>query len=217
MPILKKDIPTLHTSIRIIFWLVFFSCFFYFLIPKFSYFSEGIPAYMGKTAFMDRFWFVLHICAGVVVYITGLFQFIPALRNKHISTHRKLGKVFIAASLLCILTLYFIIPVNLCTGCRISQYMDTSLWLIFVSLAFYCIRKRQINLHQRFMVSSFICASYFVTVRLVDRFAMSFFNRITHTEDDAFLYSDIAAWLVPLALAWSFWGIRDLLRKKQSL
>lgn len=198
---------------RLLFWLLFFACCFYFLIPKFNYLSDGIPAYMGKTAFIDRLWFVLHICAGVIVYTTGLFQFLPAFRNKHLSTHRKLGRIFIASSLFCILTLYFIIPENLCKSCRPSQYIDTTLWLIFIAFAFYFIKKRKIMLHQRFMVSGFICASYFVAVRIIDRFAMGFFNRIAKNEDDAFLYSDIAAWLVPLFIFWSFCGISDFIRK----
>lgn len=202
---------------RSLFWLLFFTCFFYFLIPKFRYLSEGIPEYMGKTASMDRMWFVLHISAGVIVYITGVFQFIPSFRNKYLSTHRKLGTLFITASLLCILALYFIIPGNLCTSCRPSQYMATTLWLLFISLAFYFIKKRKIILHQRFMVSGFICASYFVTIRLIDRFGMGFFNRITKNESDAFLYSDIAAWLVPLVIIWSFWCISDLNRKRRPL
>lgn len=207
----------LKNMIRLLFWLLFFSCFFYFLIPKFSYLSDGIPEYMGKTSFTDRMWFILHICTGLVVYITGLFQFIPAFRNRHLSTHRTLGKVFIVASLLCILTLYFIIPGNLCTSCRISQYIDTTLWLIFISLAFYFIKNRKILLHRRFMVSSFICASYFVTVRLIDKFAMGFFNRIAKNEDGAFLYSDIAAWFVPLVLFWTFCGITDFNKRKQMM
>jgi len=207
----------LNKIIRLLFWLLFFACFFYFLIPKFKYLSDGIPEYMGKTAFLDRTWFVLHICAGVIVYTTGLFQFLPAFRNKHLSTHRKLGKIFIAASLLCILTLYFIIPGNLCSSCRTSQYLDTTLWLIFISLAIYCIKKRKIILHQWFMISSFICASYFVTVRLIDKLAMGFFNSITKSEDDAFLYSDIAAWLVPLLVFWSFCWVSYFRNKKQIL
>lgn len=204
----------LKKTIRLLFWLLFFSCFFYFLIPKFKYFSEGIPEYMGKNTFFDRMWFVLHILAGVIVYITGLFQFLPAFRNRYLSTHRKLGKLFIASSILCILALYFIIPGNLCTSCRLSQYMDTTLWLIFVCFAFYFIKKRKIILHQRFMVSGFVCASYFVTVRLIDRFAMGFFNGIARNESDAFLYSDMAAWLIPLIIVWLFWGITDFNKKR---
>lgn len=204
----------LKTTVRFLFWLSFFACFIYFLAPKFRYFTTGIPDYLAKTSFMDRLWFITHIFSGTLVYITGIFQFLPSFRNKHLSTHRKLGKLFILASLLCILSLCFVIPGNLCTSCRTSQFIDTSLWLIFLSLAFYCIKKRKITLHRRFMVSSFICASYFVTVRLIDKFAMGFFNRITKTEDEAYLFSDIAAWFVPLLTVWSFWGISDWNRRK---
>ena len=200
--------------IRILFWLTFFAWFAYFLAPKFKYLYEGIPEYMGKTSFMDRMWFIVHIFSGTIVYVTGVFQFLPSFRNKHLATHRKMGKLFIITSLSCILSLYFVIPGNLCSSCRPSQYVDTTLWLIFVSLAFYFIKKRNIIIHQRFMVSSFICASYFVTVRLIDRFGMGLFNRIAKNEDDAFLYSDIAAWLVPLAIVWSFWGITDISKRK---
>lgn len=179
-------------------------------MPKFRYFNDGIPDYMGKTAFIDRMWFILHIFSGIIVYITCLFQFQPSFRNRHLSLHRKLGKLFIISSLLCILSLYFVIAKNLCISCRASQYMNTTLWLIFISLVFYYIRKRNVVLHQRFMVSSFICAAYFVTVRLIDSFAMGFFNNITKNESDAFLYSDIATWLVPLTIVWSFWWITDI-------
>lgn len=200
--------------IRILFWFTFFAWFVYFLAPKFKYLFEGIPEYMGKTSFIDRMWFIVHIVSGAIVYITGVFQFLPSFRNRHLSTHRKMGKLFIFASLVCILSLYFVIPANLCSSCRPSQYVDTTLWLIFVSLAFYFAKKRKITIHQRFMVSSFICASYFVTVRLIDRFGMGLFNRIAKNEDAAFLYSDIAAWLVPLVIVWSFWVITDTKKSK---
>ncbi|MEP7255914.1 MAG: DUF2306 domain-containing protein [Ferruginibacter sp.] len=199
----------LKNSIRIIFWVLFFGFFLYKLIPKFSYITEGIPDYIGKKLLIDRFWFVLHITTGIIVYITGLFQFIPYIRNKNLLRHRKLGKLFIISSLLCILALYFVIPGNLCDSCRPSQYFVTSLWLLFVLLAFYFIKQRKIALHQRFMTSGFICAAYFVTVRLIDMFAMDFFFKITKNESDAFLFSDIAAWLVPLSAFWSYWFVID--------
>jgi uncharacterized membrane protein YozB (DUF420 family) len=215
--IIKNSFKMIYKALRLLFWMLFFVCFFYFLIPKFKYLSDGIPEYMGKTSFTDQLWFVLHIVSGVIVYSTGIFQFLPAFRNKHLSTHRKLGKIFIAASLLCIISLYFIIQDNLCASCKKSQFLNTALWLIFISLAIFFIKKKRIQLHQRFMISSFICASYFVTVRLIDKFGMGFFKKITSNEDDAFLYSDFAAWLVPLIVFWSSWGIIDFSKRNRSL
>jgi hypothetical protein len=59
------------------------------------------------------------------------------------------------------------------------------------------------------MISSFICAAYFVTVRVIDKFTMPFFYSITETEDQALLVSDISVWLVPLFVFWLYWWIRD--------
>ena len=59
------------------------------------------------------------------------------------------------------------------------------------------------------MISSFICAAYFVTIRVIDAFAMGVFNSVFPNESTAFLASDIFVWLVPLLLFWMYWLIRD--------
>jgi uncharacterized membrane protein YozB (DUF420 family) len=93
--------------------------------------------------------------------------------------------------------------------CRTSNYIVTSLWLIFILSGYYFIRQGKIIAHQRMMVSGYICAAYFVTVRIVDEFAMPFFNSITKTEDQALLVSDISVWLVPLTIFWLYWWVND--------
>jgi uncharacterized membrane protein len=180
------------------FWLLFFCLFLFFIIPTYRYFTEGFPAYLQKNSLPDQGIFALHIFCGIVVYLTGAIQFTPSIRNRNIALHRKIGKVYMAASLLCIATLYTIISNGLCTSCRSSQYMVTTLWLLFVVLGYYFIRQRKIQLHRQMMISSFICASYFVTVRIVDRFAMGFFRASFDVESTQFLVSDISVWLVPL-------------------
>lgn len=101
------------------------------------------------------------------------------------------------------------IPDGTCKPCRISHVGVTSLWLVFVLLAYYFIRQSKIELHRRMMISSFICAAYFVTVRVVDNIAMPFFYSITKTEDQAFLVSDFSVWVLPLTVFWLYWWIVD--------
>lgn len=194
----------------IIFWLAFFGFFLYKYIPNaWNYTTKGFPPYSGATWLNNRLWFALHIGAGLFVYAIGIIQFTSGIRNRYIKLHRLLGKIYIIASLICILTLSFMIPDGMCKPCRISHISVTSLWLVFVLLAYYFIKERKIELHRRMMISSFICAAYFVTVRVVDKFAMPFFYSITKTEDQALLVSDIAVWLLPLTFFWIYWGIRD--------
>lgn len=200
----------LRKTLTILFWVTFFGFFFLMAVPKFIAFSKhGFEEYMGDTWMNRQFWFLLHINFGTIVYVTGLIQFTPYVRNNYARFHRRLGKIYILASLICIITLFIIVPGGLCVPCRISNYMVTSLWLAFVLSGYYFIRQGKVTAHQRMMISGYICAAYFVTVRIVDQFAMPFFRAITKTEDQALLVSDISVWFVPLTIFWLYWWIKD--------
>lgn len=196
-----------------VFWLAFFGFFLYKLIPKYRYLTDDTLEHWGNNTTFDNSIFALHIVAGIIVYCTAILQFTPSIRNNYISFHRATGKLYILASLICISTLYIMIPRTWCIGCRPSQLTFTSLWLLFITLAFYFIKQRKIVLHQRMMISSFICAAYFVTIRIIDAFAMGIFNSLFPNESTAFLASDVFVWLVPLLLFWMYWLIKD---KKQT-
>ena len=183
------------------------------LIPKYKYLTNDTLEHWGSKSTFDNSIFALHILAGIIVYCTAILQFTPAIRNKYISFHRKTGKLYILASFLCITTLYVMLPRTSCVACMPSQFIVTSLWLLFVVLAFYFIKQRKIILHQRMMISSFICAAYFVTVRVIDAYAMDVFYYLFPNKSTAYLASDVFVWLVPLLLFHLYWLIND---KKQS-
>ena len=190
-----------------IFWLAFFSFFLYKLIPKYTYLTNDTLKHWGSNSIFDNSVFALHIFAGIIVYCTAILQFTPAIRNKYISFHRATGKLYIIASLICITTLYIMIPRTWCIGCRTSQLTVTSLWLLFVVLAFYFIKQRKIKLHKRMMICSFICAAYFVTVRVIDAYAMDIFYALFPNKTTAYLASDVFVWLVPVLLFNIYWFI----------
>src|SRR5690606_4829892 len=120
------------------------------------------------------------------------------------------GMIYILLSIYCILTLYVsILPNSSCKSCMISQYMVTTLWLAFIVTAYLSIIRKRILLHQRLMISAFICAAYFVTVRIIDNTSMGFFNFIAKNEPQAYFISDIVTWLVPLVIIWSYWMIQN--------
>ena len=195
-----------------IFWLAFFSFFLYKLIPKYKYLSNGTLKHWGSNTTFDNSVFALHIFASIIVYCTAILQFTPAIRNNYISFHRATGKVYILSSLVCISMLYVMIPRTWCIACRPSQLIVTSLWLLFIILTYYFIRQRKIVLHKRMMISSFICAAYFVTVRVIYAYAMNVFYYLFLNKSTAFLTSDLFVWLVPLLLFNMYWLIND---KKQ--
>lgn len=195
-----------------VFWLAFFGFFLYKIIPTYNYLINDTLKHWGSNSIYDNSIFALHIFAGIIVYCTAILQFTPTIRNKYISFHRAAGKLYILSSLLCIAALYVMIPRTWCIGCRPSQFIVTSLWLLFIILAFYFIKQRKIKLHQRMMISSFICAAYFVTVRVIDSYAMNTFYYLFPNKSTAYLASDVFVWLVPLLLFNIYWLIKD---KKQ--
>ncbi len=193
----------------VVFWLAFFGLFLVMLIPKYKYLSNDTLQHWGSKSTFDNSIFALHIFAGIIVYCTAMLQFTPSVRNKYFSFHRKTGKLYILSSLLCITSLYVMLPRTGCIACMPSQFTVTSLWLLFIILAFYFIKQRKIVLHQRMMICSFICAAYFVTVRIIDGFAMDMFYYLFPNKSTAFLASDIFVWLVPLLLFNIYWLLKD--------
>jgi hypothetical protein len=192
------------------FWVLFFIFFLFFVFPTTNYFTIGIPEYFKRTTFISQFWFVTHIISGILVYAIAPFQFSTPLRQRYSAQHRTIEKLYILISSYCILTLYSsIIPNGLCKICQISQYMVTTPWLVFVGSAYFSIIQKRILLHQRFMISAFICAAYFVIVRVIDKTSMSIFNYIAKDESQAYFISDIAAWFIPLLMIWSYWIIQS--------
>ena len=200
-----------------IFWLAFFGFFLYKLLPKYKYLSNNKLKHWGSNTSFDNSVFALHIFAGIIVYCTAILQFTPTIRNKYISFHRATGKLYIFSSLLCITMLYVMIPRTWCIACRPSQLIVTSLWLLFILLAYYFIRQRKIVLHKRMMISSFICAAYFVTVRVIDAFAMNIFYYLFPNKSTAYLASDVFVGLVPLLLFHLYWLIKDKNKLHESM
>ncbi len=205
--------------IFIVFWIVFAGLFLLFFFPAFSYFSKGFPEYMSIDTTAKRIIFTTHILSGIIVYISAFFQFAPFIRNKRISFHRNLGKVYVTAAVVCIGSLYYIISLGKNAGLPFwpSQYAVTTLWLLFIFLAMYFVRKRRIVWHQRLMISGFICAAYFVSVRIIDRFCMGIFKSLFSNEGTALLVSDLFVWTVPLVVCWSYWLLQNKRPTKTSL
>jgi len=200
---MKKIISTL-------FWSVFLSLAALVILSSVRYVWEGMPASFNRNSTVEVIWFVMHILTGTLVLVLAVFQFNKNFRNRKIKTHRLLGKLYVFLSIISVMILLFdIVPNNSCTACRPSQTMASILWLVFCVLAWYFIKQNKVVVHQRLMISSFICAAYFVSVRLIDLLAMGFIFWLFPDEYTAYLISDITAWLLPLICFWMYWLIAD--------
>ena len=169
------------------------------LIPIFIFFAIAISFYPLAYVFADmrmgllasksakllsdgiwRFGFYTHILLGGLALLSGCPQFLPKLRQKRLTLHRILGKVYVASVLL-----------SGCAGFGIAFAASgglmgqlgfgtlSILWLFTTVQAFQAIRKRNISQHQNWMTRSYALCFAAVTLRLwlpifLGAFGMSF-------------------------------------------
>jgi len=79
-----------------------------------------------------------------------------------------------------------------------SQLVALALWFVCLLLAVRAIRAGKVLTHQHNMARTFVLACYFLTARIVDRYAMGLLEPLASDEDTRLAHSDWQAWLIPL-------------------
>lgn len=159
-----------------------------------------------KSNIVWAFQFKTHIYLGGIALLTGWSQFIKKWRNKKLSFHRFLGKIYIIVVLLSgISGLYIAFYAE---GGIVAQLGFTGLallWLYTTIMAYTTIRKKDINAHQKWMIRSYALTFAAVTLRIwlpmfQNGFGMEFFQAYV-----------IIAWLcwVP-NIIWAEWKVRKM-------
>lgn len=111
--------------------------------------------------------FQVHIFFGGISLLAGWSQFIRKIRNKYIGLHRILGKVYIICVVLSGSAGLYIAYYS--TGGIVSVLGFTSLavaWLATSIIAYFLIRHKKIDEHERWMIRSFALTFAVVTLRL---------------------------------------------------
>jgi uncharacterized membrane protein len=167
----------------------------------------GLLSQKSNVIKSDLLWKVLfniHIFLGGIALAIGWSQFIEKFRNKYLSFHRALGKVYII-SILISGTAGFYIALH-AEGGLIAKLGFIGLaiaWLVTTTKAYLVIRKGQINEHRNWMIRSYAVTFAAVTLRIwlplfQHGFGMDFISAYV-----------IIAWLcwVPNVL-WAEWYLR---------
>jgi uncharacterized membrane protein len=143
------------------------------IYPAFYYFldmSGGLLASKGPEILQDRMWsvaFNLHIIFGGISLLVGWSQFLKKFRNKNLSFHRTLGKVYLISVLIsgfCGLFIAFY-----ATGGLVSSLGFGGLalaWLFTSSSAYRSIRTGDIDAHEGWMIRSYALTFAAVTLRI---------------------------------------------------
>jgi uncharacterized membrane protein len=146
-----------------------------------------------------RGWLLVHISSGMVALLIGPWQFSRRLRQRYLRLHRVSGRVYLIA-IVCGATAAFYLAFTTADG-RSWGFGLAALalaWLTTGAMAFYAIRQRQIQLHQEWMVRSYIVTFAFVTFRFLNDTPP--LSRLGPPNERAIAYI-WACWALPLLAA----------------
>ena len=111
--------------------------------------------------------FYLHIIPGMLALMSGPFQFVPKLRNRYLNAHRNIGKVYVLSCLLSGIAGFVIAYFAMGGWIASLGFMSMAVtWLFFTAKAWMTIRKKDVPLHQAWMIRSFSVTLAAVTLRI---------------------------------------------------
>lgn len=120
-----------------------------------NYAAHPLPAY-------------LHIAPGLVYLVGATFQLSARFRRRHLTLHRRMGRVLIACGVFSVATALFIGISHPFGGwTEGAATVVFGLWfLTCLAVAFAAVRQRDIAGHRRWMIRAFAVATGIATIRL---------------------------------------------------
>lgn len=132
--------------------------------------SNGLMNSKSVELLNNRLWqvgFYTHISFGGFALLSGCTQFLSGLRQKRLSLHRSLGKVYVASVMLSGVAGFGIaFAASAGAWAQMGFALMAFLWLYTTAKAFLAIKKRDIAQHQNWMTRSYALCFAAVTLRL---------------------------------------------------
>ena len=197
-PTLTKKTDYRPFIIKSLMAFLLFSTVFFLIKDALPYIRFQVEAY-GETYWSVKWWLAGHILGGSLALLLGLFQFVPAIRNRYLKLHRTLGKVYILSILVgsfCALYMASVISPRINVAWSISLIFLAVPWLVTVLMAYRMIRLRRIQQHREWMIRSYVVTFGFVIFRFVENHP--FIESIMETVGERAPTVGWFCWAVPL-------------------
>ena len=145
---------------------------------------------------------LLHVVPGGLFLLLAPLQFVPAIRNRYLRAHRRLGRVLIIAALIsgaAGLFFGFYRPIG-----GVREAVGIALFGVFLFVSairgYFAIRKGQVDVHREWMIRAFATALAISTVRMVV-IAVDVARVWANDPRAQFVLSIWSGWLITLAMA----------------
>ncbi|NIJ52912.1 DUF2306 domain-containing protein [Dyadobacter arcticus] len=188
-------------SIRYAGWAIFLGLAFYYIHHNaIGYFDLSSTIYSNGFQYFKAF-IIGHIFFGVLALLVGPFQFMPAIRIKYASVHRKLGLLYLmSVSLAGLAGGYLAIFDNIIRKKDFmfgagALAMDLA-WFVTGAMAFWAVKKRAYTQHREWMVRNYVLTSNFIIFRLI--FYALLDSKHFAFQSDTGSFTVWVSWSVPL-------------------
>lgn len=139
--------------------------------------NDALPYYGFDKETFGRYWndkwpLIGHISGGILALVIGPFQFSSSFRNKYLTIHRWLGRVYLAAILLAAISSTYLawttaIQVNF--SWALALQVLAFVWIATAMMAYLMVIRGRIQQHKEWMIRSYVVTFAFVNFRwLVD-------------------------------------------------
>lgn len=169
------------------------------------------PVLGAANYWVMRGWLLLHITSGMVALLSGPWQFSTRLRQRYLRAHRITGRVYliaIACGALAAFRLAFGTTFGWAWG--FGLFSLALAWVTCGGMAYYAVRKRQIQVHREWMVRSYIVTFGFVSFRLLNDMGPTSHLQPPGDRANAFIW---ACWVLPLFAAEVIMQLRRMRRQ----
>ena len=157
-----------------------------------------------------RFTLLVHITSGMLAVLIGPLQFSKRLRQRNLQLHRVMGRVYLVA-VLCGALASFRLAATTTFGVMwgFSLFSLGLAWITCAAMAYYAVRQRQIQIHQEWMVRTYVVTFAFVTFRVLTDYGPT--SRLGDPAQRSDVYG-WASWVLPLLAAEVIMQLRKMRR-----
>ncbi len=174
-----------------------------------NYNQAGLEVYWPK-----RGWLLLHITSGTVALLIGPWQFSRRLRQRYLQLHRVLGRIYlIAVACGSIAAIALSLVVFHGWAFSFSLFSMALVWSTCGGMAYYAVRQKQIQVHQEWMVRTYVVTFGFVTFRVLNDMGPTSHLLPVGERADTFVW---ACWVLPLMAAEVIMQLRRMRKMRLS-
>ncbi len=166
--VLLPKLKSYVTLLAVLFLIVYAGKFIiHDALPYFGFEQETFGRYWN-----DKWSLIGHISGGLLALAIGPFQFSKAFRNKFMTTHRWMGRIYLTAILIATISATYLawttaIKVNFSWAFALQCLAFA--WITTAAMAYISVRRGRILQHKEWMIRSYVVTFAFVNFRwLVD-------------------------------------------------